>query len=153
MGKTELISTKVKNLDAIEKFSEYIGKKVFSKSGAYVGKIKDVVIRRGSMIGVLVKSKRKLFIGREFFETDSEDAIMLSIEPVTLIIGKQVFDSLGKKVGKVVDLERADTDNQFRALIIKKRIYFRPFTVPRSAVTITKHNVLLNKPFEKEVKK
>lgn len=142
-----LFSKKIKSLEGSVKSSSYLGKKVFSKFGQYVGRVYDVVLEKGFMVGVMIKGKKRLFIGVEFFDSQFDKGIMLSIDPVTLIIGKKVYDSVGKLVGKVVDVDRNTASNTFHALIVKKGLFFKPFIIPASDVVESKHNVLLNKSF------
>jgi sporulation protein YlmC with PRC-barrel domain len=141
----EIISTKVKNLDRLGDFSSYMGRKVFSKSGHYVGKVYDIITQNKCMVGVLVRGKLKIFIDKEYFMSDTPKAIMLSIDPVTNLLGKQVFDAIGKRIGKVSALERRGNSNVFSSLIVKKRAYSKPFVVPKKDIDTFKDNVILKK--------
>lgn len=146
--KIEVVSSKTKKLDKTRKFSSYLGKSVYSKRGMFVGKVLDVIMKGDSMIGVLVKANKIIFIGKEFFKSDTENAIMLKIDPVTEIIGKTVYDSSGKRLGKVVGLKRKTTGNTYSELLVKKAIYRKAFSIPKKEVEIAKKNVILNKEYE-----
>jgi sporulation protein YlmC with PRC-barrel domain len=145
---TEIISSKIKDLDKSINLSSYIGKKVYSKSGEIVGKISDVVIHNNCMNGVIVKGKKELFIDKAFFEEDSEDAVMLSIDPVINMIGKQVYDSEGKKIGKVVDVERKSNANAFTNIKVKDKVYSKPIIVPKKDIDTAKDSIMLNKSYD-----
>jgi len=147
--KIEVISTKTKKLEGTNSFSSYIGKKVYSKSGELVGSVKDVVMKNDIMLGVIVK---KIFIGKEFFKSYTEDAIMLGIDLITNLLGKQVFDSTGKRIGKVVELKRRGTGNSYNELRVKKNIYSRSAFINKKDIKIAKKNVILKKPWQEKKK-
>jgi len=111
---TEIISREIKDISNIELSSQHIGKKVYSKSGEFVGKVYDVAMKNRCFTGLMVSGARNVFIDKDFFESDADGVIMLKIEPVTNIIGKQVFDSAGKIVGKVVGLNRKNNSYLFK---------------------------------------
>lgn len=146
----EFLSSKVEAIKDENKLSSYVGKKVFSKSGEYVGTVQDVVVNKDFVIGVICKGKMPVFIDKEFFESDSADAIMLKIEPVTSIIGKKVFDATGKKIGTVSDLDRKTNANAYNSLMVKKNALFKPFLIPKKDVAASKHSVLLKGEYKKE---
>jgi len=146
--KIEVISTKNNKLDDTKKISSYIGKAVYSKAGELLGKVYDVILKDDYVVGILVSSNKKMFIGKEFFEGNVKDVIVLKIEPFTSLIGKQVFDSTGKRIGKVIKIERKTTSNNYENLIIKKAIYSRSFKISKKEVAIAKENIILKKEYE-----
>jgi len=149
--RVDLISRNVGDLDKTKKASSYIGKIVYSKKGEVIGRIYDVILKKGVLMGVLVRGKRKTFIGKEFFASESKEALMLKIEPVTSIIGRQVFDSLGKRIGKVSGLKRKSNTNTYNGIFVKKSIYRKAFEISKKDIDVAKKTVLLKKPHEKAV--
>ena len=133
----------------MKKLTYFMGKKIFSKSGEYSGKIKDVLITKGMFTGVLVKGKTKFFIDKEFFTADNGDAILISIDPVINALGKQVYDRDGRRIGKVIGIDRKTNANDYSFLIVKKHFFAQPFSVPKAHVEVLKKNILLNKSYEK----
>ncbi len=148
MGKIRILSSKLKNINTKDKVTSYFGKKVLSKSGEYVGKVYDVILQKGSIIGYLVSGKVRIFIGKESIASQSEKTIMLKIEPVTNIIGKKVFDAAGKKIGSVFDLKRKSTANTYTDLKVRQAIYKKSFLIPKKEVRVSKKNVILDKVYE-----
>jgi sporulation protein YlmC with PRC-barrel domain len=148
-SKTEIVSSRTKKLEGTNSFSSYIGKKVYSKSGEMIGTVKDVIMKNDIMLGVLV---HRVFIGKEFFKSYTADAIMLKIDPVTNLLGKQVYDSAGDRVGKVVELNRKSTGNSFYELRVKKNIYSRSVFINKKDIEIAKKNVILKKPWQDKKK-
>lgn len=149
MGQTEILSTKIANLDNQRHGRSYLGKKVYSKEGNIVGIVKDLFIGKDAMTGFFVLGRRKLFIDKEYMATESEKAIMLSIEPVLLAIGKKVFDSDGRKVGVVTGVERKSNSNNYVALFVKSNIFSKAFSIPKEDVEVFKENVILNRAYPK----
>ncbi len=141
--RTDIISGKVKNLDSLSSLKSYIGKRVYSKNGDLLGHVKDALFKGNVIEGILVKGKRKLFISKEFFEHESDKAFVLSIDPIVSLIGKLVYDSTGKKIGRVVDIKRKTNANTFTELVIKKSIFRRRFTIPKEDISVAKKNIIL----------
>jgi len=148
--RVEILSSRTKKLESTKKFSSYIGKNVYSKSGELVGKVYDVIMKNDNMVGVIYKGASRVFIGKEFFKSDTDDAIMLKIEPVTGLIGKHVYDSTGKIIGKVVELKRKSTANSFDELRVKKAFYSMSVHIPKKFIAVAKKNIILSKPWEEK---
>ncbi|RLG11929.1 hypothetical protein DRN73_04030 [Candidatus Pacearchaeota archaeon] len=146
--KIEVISTKTKKIEEGERISFYIGKAVYSKTGELLGKVYDVILENDCVVGILIKSNKKIFIGKEFFNGNVKDVIVLKIEPFTSLIGKQIFDSTGKRIGRVVNVERKTTSNNYENLIVKKSIYRRSFKIPKKEIAIAKENIILKREYE-----
>ena len=145
--KVDIISSKIDNLSKTERISSYLGKKVYSKSGDYLGLAYDIILKNDVMIGILIRGKRKLFVGKEFFESQSKEVIVLKIEPVTSIIGKLVYDSQGEKIGKVIGLNRKSCANVYSDIVVKKSFIRRAFEIPKEDIELAKKIVLLKKPY------
>lgn len=145
--KIHMISTRKKDHSEMGRFRSYIGKKVISKSGDFVGRVYDVLFSGDKMTGIMVWRRfSKLFVGKEFFDL-SEDAVMLSINPVTMLIGKKVFDADGKKIGTVKGIIRKGKTNNFDAVTVKKNIFSKSIKVPKSEIETSKKNIILKKVY------
>ena len=77
---------------------------------------------------------------------------MLKIEPVTNLIGRQVFDSKGKRVGKVVEVIRKGTGNVYSELRVKKNIYSWSKHIPKKDIAVAKKSIILKKPWSEKKK-
>jgi len=148
--KIDIVSSRTKKIENTGRYSSYMGKKVYSKTGELVGSVYDIVIKNDCMAGVLYKGNSRVFMGKEFFKSDTADAIMLKIEPVTGLIGKQVFDSTGKRVGKVVELKRKSTANSYEELRVKKAFYLSSVFIPKKLIAVAKKNIILREPWQKK---
>jgi sporulation protein YlmC with PRC-barrel domain len=145
--KIEVISNSLKNLEKIEKYSKYFGRKVYSKSGEFSGKVHDIGMKNQVFFGIFVKGKRRMFIEKKFISSDADGVIMLSIEPVINLLRKKVFDSNGKIIGKVIELERKNNSNNYEEIVVKKSFFRRSFKVPKKDIEAARQNVILNKAY------
>lgn len=147
--KIKAILSKGKDPSQMDSFRSWIGKKVISKSGDIIGKVQDFRFSKSTIAGIVVmKNISRLFIGNEFISAVSADAVMLSIDPVTMLVGKKVFDANGKEMGKVARLVRKGSSNSFEAVIIKKKIYSKGMKVPKADVEVSKKSIILKKSYE-----
>ena len=145
MGKVIHISQTPYSLQEELPLSSIIGSPVISKSGQELGKVKEVYTREVVMLGVIVKCffGPRSFIGREYFGSIQQDALLLSIDPVTSMVGLPVLDVNGKMLGKVVRVVRDDTRNRFERIQVKKHIFKRPIEFsPDDIDTVSQHIIL-----------
>ena len=143
--KIEIISKKLKTLDKSKHLLSYINKKVYSKSGEVVGNIYDVLLDKGRFSGFLVGGKRKMFIGKEFIESESAKALVLNMDPVFNMIGKLVYDGAGKKIGNVSGVNRKSNANVYSEIMVKTSLVKRSTPVSREDVGIAKKSIILKK--------
>ncbi|MBD3247110.1 hypothetical protein GF378_00635, partial [Candidatus Pacearchaeota archaeon] len=111
--------------------------------------IYDIVLKKDCFAGVLVKGKRRVFIGKEFLGGESKKGMILKIEPVTSLISRQVYDSHGKRIGKVSGLKRKSKTNNYSAILVKKSVYRRAFEIPKKEIDVAKKTIVLKKPLDK----
>ncbi len=144
----KIISPTDRNVLKFESIRDYLGKKVVSKSGKTIGSVKDVLFTGNGIKGIIVaKGLSKFYVDSAYLNTVSKKA-MLSINPITLLIGKEVFDIDGRMLGKVIEVIRKNNTNDFEAIIVKKRIYSKGVEIPKSNIDILKKNIILNKSYE-----
>jgi sporulation protein YlmC with PRC-barrel domain len=139
----EVLVNKLKNVEDLPRINFYKGNKVFSKSGEYVGKVVNLVFKEHTVKGIVVRGKALVVLGMDFIDSNSGNVIMLKIDPVTNLIGKFVFDSNGRKLGRVVGLERNTSGNNYSELVIRKKFYRPTFTVKKTNVAVSRENIIL----------
>jgi len=149
-NKIRIISQNLRELDGTKNASYYIKKSVLSKSGEYVGKVYDIVLKRDLFVGLLVSGKKKLYIGKEFISSDSKEQVILNIEPVTNMIGKEVYDSKGERIGYVKDLIRKSNSNTYSDIVVKKSFFRRAFPISKADVSVAKKSIILKNSYEKQ---
>jgi sporulation protein YlmC with PRC-barrel domain len=146
----DILSTKRSSIEDSQGSNFFLGKKILAHSGYQIGTVKDLVITGNTLLGILTKMKKRVFIDMEYVAGASDDAIMLSIDPIFDIIGKQVFDAEGKRIGKVISLERKNNANNFTALIVKKNIIRKAVSIPKGDIQTVKDNILLKTVFQEK---
>jgi sporulation protein YlmC with PRC-barrel domain len=144
----EIISPTDRNILKFASMKDYIGKKVVSKSGKTIGSVKDVLFTENGIKGIIVtRGLSKFYVDSSHFNAVSNKA-MLSIDPIILLVGKEVFDVDGRRLGKVTEVIRKNNTNDFEAIIVKKRIYSKAIEIPKSNIDVLKKNIILNKSYE-----
>lgn len=120
-------------------------KQVVSKSGDILGKVKDVIVRDYAIIGILISKRFQpdLYVDKKFFDSFREEAVVLSIDPVTCIIGLDVLDSSGKKIGKVSRIVRESSKNVFSRFIVKRGLFARPLELHSTDIKTVSQSVIL----------
>lgn len=145
--KLRVISGKNISLDSLESLKSVIGKSVISMNGETFGRIKDIVVIGDKISGIMVKNKsREVFIDIVCINNLFANSIMLKINPAFRVIGMKVYDKVGKKIGKVIDVKQVSGfTNAIDSLIIKKNIFSKPIYVKYSLVESDVKNILLKK--------
>jgi len=144
----EIISQTDRNILKFESIIDYIGKKVVSKSGKTIGTIRDVLFTEKGVKGFIIhRFFTRFYIDNAYFNTIGKQA-MLSINPAILLAGKVVFDADGKRLGKVVNVNRKNKSNDFESITVKKRFFLKGIDIPKSEIDIMKNNIILNKAYE-----
>ena len=106
---------------------EILGKEVIDKRGKFIGVVESVLMdaKKLEFVGISVDKgflKKGLVIGKGYIESVKEHAIFLKIEPVKEIKGKEVFDSDGKTVGTVSDIELYGNKNKIKNIVVVPRL-------------------------------
>lgn len=141
-----IISPKTDSVTEYLSLRSVIGKKVYSKSGEYIGKISDILYSSNQMVGFTIgNGKNMVYIDKDYFDKSPQDVQMLNIDPVIMMKGKSVFDSLGREVGKVCEVIRQSSRNEFTSLMVKKNPFSKPIEIKPKDIAGMKKNVLLNR--------
>jgi len=145
MKNSEIISSK----DIVKHFriSSLIGKKVISEKGQNLGKIKDIAYYGEKILGIFISKRfslKKILIDKSYIQNIQSDTIILTLNPVTSLIGKTVFDKDGKKIGKVKKVIRTNNNNDFKEILVKKHIFSMSLILPKSKIDVMDKNIILN---------
>ena len=110
--------------DTIE-VSDVVGRKVLTKDGVKIGKVKSVHIhpRDLTIEGIVVDPgffDPYQFIGAGYIGSMTDEGIVLNIQPVTEYVGVKVFDYTGKEIGKVKDVNRSKQTNTLLSILVDR---------------------------------
>lgn len=114
-------------MDRTRSVKDILGVRVLSKSGENIGVVKDVRygLRSMGIKGILTKHPFKgfLYIGSGYIEIISDESIILSIDPATLLIDKRVITHQGKVIGKVKKVDRVRNTNAISKIHVKRFLH------------------------------
>ena len=140
--------------DQTVNLNKVVGAKVISQRGYVIGRVREVRIHGAGMelegIGVWRWFKPKIYIGKDYIERLSEDAVLLKVEPSILHRGKVVVTFDGRRLGKVKGVTREQQSNTVHSLTVG-RIVGRTFTVPANAVhAYGNQTIILSSDYRRE---
>lgn len=122
----------------------YLTKKVYTLSGNKLGTVKDILFANGKITSLLIKGRNENIIDFKHIKPEINDRIMLSIDPISLLLGKTVFDKEGKKLGKVKSINQIDNKNEFTEMTVKRNIFTRSQIIKAAEIETLKENIILN---------
>lgn len=147
--KIEQINEKEIDLDKQFSLEELIGKRVLGKNGTVIGRVKNIIIKDYMVLGIIIRRllKKDIFIGRQYFDSFTEKAVILNIEPFMAMIGLQVIDKKGEILGKVVRIGRNTTTNRFSHIYVKRGIISKTIKIDAQDIGKISENIILNKEY------
>ncbi|MBU1941403.1 MAG: PRC-barrel domain-containing protein, partial [Candidatus Thermoplasmatota archaeon] len=115
-------------LDKSIELKDILGKKVLTKDGKNLGKIRSVRMHPEKLTieGIEVDAglfKIDWYIGKNYIKRITDQGAMLKIDPVDEIIGHQVFDSTGKNIGEIKSVNRSKKTNKLLQIIVYSDLY------------------------------
>lgn len=127
--------------------SHIVGKKVIASSGKKVGEIGAIHIhpRRMSVEGIVVKKGllKRNFIGKDYIRSLNNEGAMLNIIPAPEMVGLQVYDVDGRKIGKVKRVNRESKTNNVTSIIVGRGVLKKDTVVRGSSIDEVGKNVTL----------
>jgi sporulation protein YlmC with PRC-barrel domain len=126
-----------------------LGSIVLSKNGEKIGfldaifidpkefKVKAIQVNKGLL-------KYEHYIGRKYIDKLGPDNIILNILPLEDLIGKRVYDSKGKDIGKVINSEKINGTNKLISLLVSPGIGKSNLTISADNIKEVGESILLN---------
>ena len=126
---------------------DLLGKAVIDESGLSIGVSEKVLIDKKNLdfVGISVDKgllNKGLTIGKDYIEKVTPYAIFLKIRVAYELKGMEVFDSFGKKVGKVKEVKLVGNKNIIKSLTISSG--FKSFNILPGFIDKIGYNILLN---------
>ena len=121
-------------LDKTVEMKDILGKKVLTKDGANLGKVRSIRIdpKKLTIEGIEVDTglfKVDKYIGKNYIKTMTDQGAILKINPVEDIVGHQVFDSTGKSIGEIKSIKKSKKTNKLLSITLYSDIYKDNITV------------------------
>ncbi len=129
-----------------------LSKRVLSKSGSIVGKVREVRLdsQHRELRGVLVSRglfRPSVYISAEYISRLTPQAVILSIEPAMLFRRRAVISSDGKKFGRVKEVLRERETNNITGFLVRRNVFWT-YEVPGSEVRKANKAIMLKKSYE-----
>ncbi len=131
------------------KMQSLLGKKVRDSSGKEVGSITEIRLDPETLNLDGIEMDRGFFgtytfIGRKYIATLSEEGAVLNMSPVADYKGLKVFDSNGKEVGTVKEVQTDGSTNNMSAIVVGTGILNNDLVFPKSDVRGVGESIMLN---------
>ncbi|HJW97309.1 MAG TPA: PRC-barrel domain-containing protein [archaeon] len=119
------IKNQSKPLEKTVEVSRILGKTVISKDGRKLGTIQAIHIHPTNLTVEGIRVKRGMFetddyIGREYIQSLTQSGAVLKILPVKEMMGLDVFDMNGKRIGKIKAISRSKKTNVIVSFTVER---------------------------------
>ena len=131
----------------------FLGRRVLSRTGVPVGFVTGLYVSEKGLSAFQILSRfRLLKIGLEGFEASGifsrRSSLLLNFEPTLLLVGRNVYDREGRKLGRVRSVERREPEDRLLALLVRKGRVGRTLRIDAQAIELSKKNILLNRSYQ-----
>ena len=147
--------TKHKSLSLNEApdIKDILGKKVLTKDGKNIGKIRTIRIDPKDLTieGIEVDTglfKIDQYFDKNYIKTLTENGAILKIKPVDDIIGLTVYDSTGKSVGEIKSIKRSKKTNRLLSISMYSDLYKDNITVDADYIASCGEGCILKEPIK-----
>ena len=141
----KIISPHRETTDDVFLSSNLKGKDVISSKGVDAGSVKDFYTDTKILNGLVVKYKwTTYFIDAVHIHEASKDAVILTIHPYYLLIGKEVYDTEGRYLGVIKTVTRETNSNEPDTIIVKKSWWAQRKAISSDKVQEAKETVIID---------
>lgn len=138
-----------KEYDSGLKMQSLLGKKVHDSNGKEVGAVTEIRLDPKTLNLDGIEIDRGLFgkytfIGRRYISTLSEEGAVLNMTPVADYKGLKVFDSNGKEIGTVKEVQTEGSTNNISAIVVGTGVLKDDMVFSSSDVSGVGKNIMLN---------
>jgi len=149
----EEIKHKSLPLDKAADIKNILGKKVLTKDGKNIGKIRTIRIDPKDLTieGIEVDTglfKIDQYFDKNYIKTITEQGAILKITPVDNIVGNTVFDSTGKSVGEIKSIKRSKKTNKLLSITMYSDIYKENITIDADYIASCGEGCILKEPIK-----
>jgi sporulation protein YlmC with PRC-barrel domain len=130
-----------------------IGKRVLSKDGKRIGKVKSFHLHPKDLTveGFKVDPgwlEADHYIGGNYVDKITDEAIILSMIPATEYIDLFVHDADGKKVGKIKAVNRSKKTNKLLSITVDSDHHDEDLQISADYISAIGHSVMLKETIE-----
>ena len=141
------------NLSEAPDIKDVLGKKVLTKDGKNIGKIRTIRIDPKDLTieGIEVDTglfKIDQYFDKNYIKTITEQGAILKINPVDNIVGHNVYDSTGKSVGEIKSIKRSKKTNKLLSITMYSDIYKENITIDADYIASCGESCILKEPIK-----
>jgi len=130
-----------------------LGKKVLTKDGKNIGKIRTIRIDPKDLTieGIEVDTglfKIDQYFGKNYIKTLTEEGAILKINPIDDIVGHTVYDSTGKSVGEIKSIKRSKKTNRLLSITMYSDLYKDDITIDADYIASSGVSCILKEPIK-----
>jgi len=147
--------TKHKSLSLSEApdIRDILGKKVLTKDGKNIGKIRTIRVDPKDLTIEGIEVDTGLFridqyFGKNYIKTITEQGAILKITPVDDIVGHTIFDSTGKSVGEIKSIKRSKKTNKLLSVTMYSDLYKENVTIEADYIASCGESCILKEPIK-----
>jgi len=147
--------TKHKSLSIVNApdIRDILGKKVLTKDGKNIGKIRTIRIDPKDLTieGIEVDTglfKIDQYFGKNYIKTITEQGAILKITPVDDIVGHTVYDSTGKRVGEIKSIKRSKKTNKLLSITMYSDLYKEEVKIDADYIASCGVSCILKEPIK-----
>ena len=132
---------------------DIFGKKVLTKDGKNIGKIKTIRIDPKDLTieGIEVDTglfKIDQYFGKNYIKTITEQGAILKITPVDNIVGHRVYDSTGKSIGEIKSIKRSKKTNKLLSITMYSDLYKEDIKIDADYISNCGESCILKEPIK-----
>jgi sporulation protein YlmC with PRC-barrel domain len=130
-----------------------IGTKVLTNDGNAIGKVRAIHVHPQELTieGIQVDTgwfEIDQYIDTNYIQSMTGDAVVLKMTPVTKLVGLNVYDALGKDIGKVINVHRSRMTNKLLSVTVQYGETGEELVITADYIATTGHAVMLKEPFK-----
>jgi sporulation protein YlmC with PRC-barrel domain len=134
---------------------EVLGKNAISKGGTVVGRVTQIRVNKenSQVEGIVISrglTKKKIYVGKSYFEKLSHKAVILNTELSVLLKGRRVMTVDGKTIGKISTINRKGLTNDFESVVV--RSLWKKFLIPKKEIKMMNNSVILEHKYNESKK-
>ncbi|MBI2545888.1 PRC-barrel domain-containing protein [Candidatus Woesearchaeota archaeon] len=140
-----------RELEGSVETSKIIGKKVLAASGQRIGSIRAIYLNPNDLAVQGITVKRGAFEHDDCFSASQikslgKDGAVLSVTPISELIGLKVYDAAGRNIGKVKRVQPGK--NRIKSIVIHRGMLEKDLIVEEEEIAQIGDSVMLNKRVE-----
>ncbi len=122
--------------------------RVLSHQGMVLGRVVYIGMHPSKLTleGILISQgifKEKLYIGKGYIQSFSEESVVLTIDPTPLLVGRRVVAADGQTIGKVDKVSRVGSTNKIDSLIVKSWLH-KPIMITKKQIQSLGPSIVLS---------